>query len=108
MYGPKPTGFWTRKAVPSAYRHLRPGRRYVVARAFIDFDGHEHPVGETWWFLDWNYSTYHSGLSLFVSLDGEQEWHVQMEDLDGGQKEVIDALAEHVVAADGGAPDSAV
>ena len=100
MVGPKPRGFWTNTVPPTGYRHLVPGRRYTVALPFTDFDGGEHPAGETWWFCGWNYSAHDSGLSLFVSLDGEQEWHLRMADWEGEQRGVIGSLATHVVEAD--------
>lgn len=101
MDGPRPRGFWTARIPPTVYRHLVPGRRYRVALPFTDYDRAEHPVGETWWFRGWNYSPHDSGLSLFVSLDGEREWHFRMADWEGEQQGIIDALAAHVVDAEG-------
>ena len=63
-----------------------------MTKAFIDFDGDVHPVGESWWFLGQNFLPYHDGLSLFVSLDGEREWHIRMQWLREAQADIIDHL----------------
>ena len=78
MYGPEPQGRWSTRLGPQSYLSLEAGRRYTVVCAFKDFDGDEHPVGETWTFLTHSYIPYHNGLSLFISLDGEQEWQLPL------------------------------
>lgn len=95
MYGPKPRGFWTRGA-PVGCGHLRPGRAYRVVRTFVDFDGVTHPEGERWTFLGSNYLPYDAGLSLFVSLDGEQEWHIRMQCHAEAQGPVVDHLEDYL------------
>jgi hypothetical protein len=68
-----------------------------VARAFVDFDGGTHAVDESWWYNGASYSAYHEGLSLFVSLDGDQEWHLRLSDRPEDQGPIIAALAEYLV-----------
>lgn len=51
----------------SDFRHLKIGRRYQVVKAFADFDGDEHPVGETWRFEGHSFLPYDDGLSLYVT-----------------------------------------
>jgi hypothetical protein len=96
MYGPRPAGFWARASAAKPFKHLVPGQRYAVTRPFIDYDGDAHPLGETWWYRGYNYSAYDSGLSLFVSVDGKDEWHIRLEDRDGGQLEVVRALEQYL------------
>ena len=99
MHGPKPKGYWRNASNSGPYSSLSPGVRYTVLRSFVDVDGAEHAIGETWTFCGWNYSAYHNGLSLFVSLDGEQEWHCRLLDLPEGQSYVLEHLAEYIALA---------
>ena len=78
---------------------LQPGQRYAVVRAFTDFDGHVHPVGETWTYLTQSFVPYHDGLSLFVSLDGVREWRIRLQWRREQQGPIIDSLAATVAAA---------
>jgi len=96
LYGPSPKGHWTRHAA-GEYQHLRVGRRYRVAEAFVDFDRVTHPIGETWTFLGHAYLPYDDGLSLFVSLDGEREWHIRMQLYPEEQGPIADRLEAHLV-----------
>jgi hypothetical protein len=99
MDGPYPAGRWSPFISRDHFQHLAGGTRYVVARAFVDFDGDTHPAGEEWTFLGSNFAPYDDGLSLFVSLDGTQEWHIRLCWRPQDQGPIIDALAEHVVPA---------
>lgn len=97
MIGPKPAGFWTGAlGAPSAIGPLAPGVRYRVVRPFVDFDRGEHAVGETWVFRGCSFAPHDDGLSLFVSLDADDEWHIRMQWIDDQQGAVLDALAEYV------------
>jgi len=84
MYGPSPQGHWS-KGAHRAWGILRPGRRYRVIRRFVDHDGDAHEVGEEWTFAGHNFSPHDDGLSLFVSIDGD-EWHIRLQLIDGQQK----------------------
>jgi hypothetical protein len=83
------------------FKGLSCGRRYRVVRAFCDFDGSEHAQGETWIFLGYNVSPHDDGLSLFVSLDDNQEWHIRLRWTPQDQAAIIDALGDYVEAVDG-------
>jgi hypothetical protein len=72
------------------------GRTYRVVRAFVDYDGEEHPVGETWVFRRHNFLPYESGLSLFVSPDGAVEWHIRLQWQPETQGPIIDNFDLHV------------
>ena len=96
-YGPRPKGHWTRGgALEKRHRFLEAGRRYRVRRAFTDFDGDTHRPGEEWIFLGTSFLPHDDGLSLFVSLDGAQEWHIRMQWRPESQGEVLDALDAYV------------
>jgi hypothetical protein len=57
----------------------RASQWYRVVRAFIDFDRVVHPEGEAWQFLGSSFLPYDDGMSFFVSLDGEREWHLRLQ-----------------------------
>lgn len=95
MYGPRPRGFWTR-GEPADYGSLHAGRVYRVIRAFVDFDDVTHPEGERWTFLGWNYLPHDAGLSLFISLDGEWEWHIRMQCRPDAQGPIVDHLEQYL------------
>ena len=99
MHGPEPRGHWTASLTKGAFEHLSPGTRYVVSKAFRDFDGHLHPLGESWEFLGHNYLPHDDGLSLFVSRDGMSEWHIRLQWRAEQQGEIIDNLGDYVRAA---------
>jgi uncharacterized protein DUF3601 len=101
MHGPCPAGHWTSALVPAPWRQLVPGERYRVTRAFLDFDGHAHEIGESWIFLARNFSPRDDGLSLFVSLDGMSEWHIRLRWTPEDQGAIIDALEAHLAPAQG-------
>lgn len=96
MYGPCPAGHWTAKLSPADFGPLEVGGRYRVARRFTDYDGDGHEPGEAWTFLGSNFLPYDDGLSLFVSLDGAQEWHIRMCWRPEDQGPVIDALGDYL------------
>ena len=79
-----------------AFGPLEPGARYAVIVPFVDHDRDRHEIGESWTFLGHNFLPYDDGLSLFVSLDGEQEWHIRLQWRPEEQADVIDGLADHV------------
>jgi hypothetical protein len=92
MQGPHAPGHWTARTPPQPYGPLTPGLRYEVASAFVDYDGDEHPVGECWVYLGHNFLPYDDGLSLFVSRDGRQEWHIRLQDRPEEQGGIVRAL----------------
>jgi hypothetical protein len=78
------------------FKHLRIGSRYRVVKAFTDFDGDEHPVGETWRFEGHSFLPYDYGLSLFVSANGVGLRHIRMRWTPEDQGQIIDALETYV------------
>lgn len=77
------------------FKHLKPGRAYVVIRAFVDFDNERYEVGERWIFRGSGFLPYDDGLSLFAEIDG-RERQVRMRWMDGDQGEIVDRLDEHL------------
>lgn len=96
MFGPQPKGTWTARIAAAPFKHLRVGDRCVVSEPFSDYDGDLHATGESWTFLTQHFVPYHDGLSLFVSLDGVQEWQIRLQWTPEGQTAVIDRLEHHV------------
>lgn len=83
-------------AWPTApFKHLVSGRRYVVVKAFKDFDGSEHAVGEAWTFIGHSFLPYDDGLSLFIEQDG-QRLQIRLQWRDEEQGPIIDKLYDHV------------
>ena len=96
MYGPRDNGHWTSNRLDPSHLFLKAGRRYRVLRAFTDYDGDVHPPGEEWTFLGTSFLPYDDGLSLFVSLDGRQEWQMRMQMRPEAQGAVLDALESFI------------
>ncbi|HUH23549.1 MAG TPA: DUF3601 domain-containing protein [Brevundimonas sp.] len=98
MYGPKLRGHWTQSLKCEPFKHLKPGAAYVVARAFTDYDGTLHPAGEEWIHLGHNFLPYDDGLSLFVSMNGGDEWQIRLQWRDTEQGPIIDSLQTYIEA----------
>ncbi len=79
--------------------HLSPGKRYTVVAEFLDFDGDKHTVGETWTYLGHAFLPYEDGLSLFVSLNGQEEWHIRLQARPDQQEDIVANLAAYIQAA---------
>jgi hypothetical protein len=92
-----PKGSYTGHGVGHDWSVFRVGRRYRVVKAFTDFDRQLHSVGEEWTYVGTAFLPYDDGRSIFVSLDGEREWHIRMQDRPEEQGPVLDAMREHVV-----------
>lgn len=82
----------------AGFGHLIPGHHYIVVRAFADFDGGQHAVGERWTFIGSSFLPYDDGLSLFVSIGGVRR-HIRMQWRGEEQGPVIERLREYVQAA---------
>ncbi len=93
-----PKGTYTAHGVGSGFAHMTPGKRYRVVKAFKDFDGAIHAVGEEWTYIGTAFLPYDDGRSIFVSVDGEREWHIQMQDRAEEQQPILDKLHEYVAA----------
>jgi hypothetical protein len=92
-----PKGTYSDRGVGHGYLHMEPGKRYRVIKAFKDFDRQEHPIGETWTYIGTAFLPYDDGRSIFVSLYGEREWHIRMQDREEEQRGVLDDLKSYVV-----------
>ena len=66
---------------------------------FEDFDRVTHPRGERWVYLGSAFLPHDDGLSLFVSLDGQAEWHMRLQWRPEGQALIIDRLADYIGSA---------
>ena len=67
-------------------------------REFVDYDGHRHPVGEEWRFCGCSFVPYEDGMSFFVSLDDEHEWHLRLQWRVDEQGAILDHLTEYLQA----------
>ena len=100
MYGPRERGTWSRsRSIQRRFDFLEAGQRYRVVAEFADFDGDVHRPGEEWTFLGSAFLPYEDGLSLFVSLDGDREWHIRMQWRAESQGDVLDDLGSYLVSA---------
>lgn len=99
MFGPRQMGCWSSSQAPNCgkeYAGLMAGRRYRVLKSFADYDGDAHSVGEEWVFLGYSFFPHEDGLSLFISLDGENEWMIRMQSRADQQGEVVNRLETYV------------
>ncbi len=85
-------------AIRNDVRHLRIGVRYRVARAFTDYDGALHPVGETWRFGGAAFLPYEDGYTFYVSADGVNETSFRMQDRPETQGGFFVDAAAHISA----------
>ena len=108
MTGPQPRGHWTGHSKPDSWEMLQPGHIYCVTQSFLDFDGTQHPVGEQWTYLSFNFLPYDDGLSLFVSLDAEQEWHIRMQLRPEEQGAIMRNLSHYLAAPDPAQPSASI
>jgi hypothetical protein len=91
-----PKGTYSAHGVGHDFHHMDVGKRYRVIKEFKDFDGQVHPVGEEWTYVGTAFLPYDDGRSIFVSLDGEKEWHIRMQDRPEEQGPILDKLHEYV------------
>ncbi len=96
MHGPEPRGHWTAPHLGGSFKHLIPGRHYEVRADFNDFDGAQHRSGERWTYLGHAFLPHDDGLSLFISLDGQSEWHIRLQWRPDEQGPVIDRLNDYI------------
>lgn len=104
MYGPKSLGHWSSLDAPNGgakkYQHLVPGYRYIVVRQFADYDGDVHAPGETWIYRGYATNAYEDGVSLFVSLNVGDEWHIRLQWGPDAQRDVLANLKRYIHATD--------
>ncbi len=100
MLGPFPMLDWRNTmGIEGKFAHLQTGKTYHVIKSFTDYDGFVHPVGEQWVFLWHSFLPYEDGLTLAISLDGQQECHIRMQWLPEAQSEILDNLGDYIAAA---------
>ena len=75
--------------------NLIPGRVYRVKTAFTDFDGHLHPVGETWRFVLKHFQPHDDGLALIIEQASGQST-VRLEWLPQTQAGLIEHFSDFV------------
>lgn len=75
----------------AGYEHLQPGGRYRVARAFVDFDGLHHEVGECFIFFDHSFLPHDDG-HTFATNGRSFRLH------GWDQREILNHLADYFVA----------
>jgi hypothetical protein len=78
-----------------SFAHLRSDQNYRVVRAFRDYDGGDHPVGEVWTFIGSSFLPYDDGLSLFAIVDGVHR-QIRMQWRNEEQGPIIDKLADYL------------
>ncbi len=99
MIGPLPSGTYTGDASGNSktcWENLQNGKYYQVVREFFDSDQDFHQIGETWKFLGCTYNQYDEGLSLFVTFDNLNEWHVHLQHTPDEQGVLLDNLADFI------------
>ena len=74
---------------------LVPGRTYIVVKAFEDYYGIPHPVGERWRFVSKDFLPYEDGLTLYVENKGKTipfrlQWRAET------QGQIIDEFSDFV------------
>ena len=75
--------------------HLITGKSYKVTKAFEDYDGITHAVGESWLFVGKDFLSYEDGLSLHVESNG-QNVTLRLQWREETQGEVIDSFSDFV------------
>ena len=76
-------------------RQLREGSTYGVVSEFVDYDGINHPVGETWTVQEITFLPYHDGLSLFVIENGQKKQY-RFQEIAEEQEELLSNFMEYV------------
>lgn len=74
---------------------LVPGQHYRVIVAFKDYDGMDHPVGESWRFVRKSFLPYEDGLTLYIEEDGRAS-SIRLQWRPETQAEIIDSFSDHV------------
>ncbi len=79
-----------------SYRHLVAGKRYRVARTFIDYDNITRTEGEVWTFVGASFLAYESGLSLFFNINAKLV-QVRLQAIPEEQLSITDNLEAYLV-----------
>jgi hypothetical protein len=100
MQGPYPAGTHSNTRAPKEWdwetQRLIRGSLYAVIKPFIDADGQEHPVGETWTFLAGTFSRHDDLLLVIVAYPNGEEWRIPFYWRPQDQEEVIENFQNYV------------
>lgn len=91
-----PKGTCTSHGVGHGFAHMTPGKRYRVIKAFKGFDRAVHPVGEAWTYIGAAFPPYDDGRSIFVSVDGERERHIRIQDRVEEKRDILGAPPTYI------------
>lgn len=88
------------KSMPSPQRkftaaELVPGQTYRVRKAFTDYDGIVHRLGETWRFIGKNFLPYEDGLTLHIETRNESRT-IRLQWREEAQGGTIDTFSDFV------------
>jgi hypothetical protein len=78
-----------------AFGFFEADRAYRVKRAFVDLDGREHAIGETWTYIGHTFVPYHDGLTLDVRLPSGERASLRFQLTPEAQGPLFDRLADH-------------
>ena len=81
-------------------RQLTRGKRYRVAKPFVDAEGTLHDERETWYFLGSGFNRHDDELILFLASDSRLEWKLALGSRTESQSDIHDALGKYFVAID--------
>jgi Domain of unknown function (DUF3601) len=79
--------------------NLKKGETYKVIREFSDYDSKIHHVGETWTFEKTTFLPYESGLSLFVTENGQSVMY-RFQDEPQQQRDLLSNFMNYVNSVD--------
>jgi hypothetical protein len=96
MIGPLPSGTYTGPHCGTRWESLEAGKSFLVVKEFKDSDQDVHPVGESWKLLGCTYNKYDEVLSLFVTFNNGQEWHIPLRHSPDEQGVILDNLADFI------------
>jgi hypothetical protein len=99
MMGPLPPGTYSGGIAGDRgirWEILEAGKSYQVVKEFCDSEMDDHCIGESWKFLGYAYNPFEESLSLYVSFDGRQEWHIPLLHSPQDQGVVLDNLDKFI------------
>ena len=76
-------------------KYLYSGDYVKVIKAFKDYDGFTHPIGEKWYFACVYFLPYEDGYTLFISKDKINISNIFLQDREETQKEICCNLKEY-------------
>jgi len=92
MFGPKEKGFLTNDMSKKNYGIFIPNEKYKIIKEFNDYDGDTVKFGDEWEYITYSFLPYDSGLTLFFSKNGRDEWQIRLRDHKNDQTKIINNL----------------